>query len=472
MCKLLENGIDRRVYEDEMITQMQHQVICTIRPPSLDAEQRTFEHGLQKCAEVFFLFLLGLISTGSKIILAETYTEINLASDFDMQVLQFPAHSKNLLIWVPSKYGIREGNTPFAKTIQNQGIDYWLIDLHESYLALTGRHAYALFKPQHLKELIDHAVQHGWQSIVLGGESRGAALALQAARQWQIENPGDTTLKGLLFYHPYLIDGYTPIGEQATFLPIARATNLPVYIFQPQLNTKYLHSQGMIEQLQMGGAPVYFHPLHGVRGGFHVRNVDRLNPRETAERKLLGQRIRSAVNLLARLPTPDKAAVQLSATAPKNPTDVASTATLVPIDRNESLPLRLNDDRDQIVDLEDHGGEVVLVNFWATWCAPCVKEIASLMRLIEHFKDRPFRVLAVNISESKAHVTAFFDRLGITPNFRVLFDLDGEAAKTWRVYAVPSTYLLNKQQQIRYGYRGALKWDKPSVVEIVQDLLE
>ena len=94
------------------------------------------------------------------------------------------------------------------------------------------------------------------------------------------------------------------------------------------------------------------------------------------------------------------------------------------------------------------------------------------MRLVESFDGTPFRVLAVNVGETRAHVEAFFDRVEIRPNFDVLFDPDGETAKTWKVYAVPSTYLVDKEQNIRYGYRGALRWDKSSVVEIVQGLLD
>ena len=113
----------------------------------------------------------------------------------------------------------------------------------------------------------------------------------------------------------------------------------------------------------------------------------------------------------------------------------------------------------------------MLVNFWATCCGPCVREIASLIRLVEHFEGRLFRVLAVNVGESREHVAGFFARRGIEPNFEVLFDEHSEAAQAWRVYAVPSTYLLDRQQRIRYGYRGALRWDDDDVIEIVDSLL-
>ena len=228
-----------------MTVQTANQGMFKVRLQALNSAQNAIKPFWRICTGALFLILQSPQLLADEMVSAKRYTEINLASDFDMQVLQFPAGTERLLIWVPSKYGIRAGNIPFAKAIQTEGIDYWLVDLHESYLVPTGRQAYAQFKPQHIKELIDHAVEQGWQRIVLGGESRGAALAMQAARQWQLENPGETALKGLLFYHPYLIDGYTPIGEQAVFRPIARATNLPVYIFQPPTQYQALTQCGI-----------------------------------------------------------------------------------------------------------------------------------------------------------------------------------------------------------------------------------
>ncbi|MDJ0738656.1 MAG: TlpA disulfide reductase family protein [Gammaproteobacteria bacterium] len=395
---------------------------------------------------------------------------IDLASGFGMHVHRYPAAGRRLLIWLPSKYGIRPGNFPFARSVQDAGIDYWLVDLHESYLAPTGRQAYAEFDPLHVAELVDHAVRQGWEHIVLGGESRGAALALRAARAWQLRNAGGTALKGLLVFHPYLIDGHTAIGDAATFHPIARQSNLPVYIFQPEYNSKYLHSDQLIGQLERGGARVFFHFLDGVRGGFHLRDAELLTAREAEARAALGRRIRAAIGMLGDAPGP-------AAPAPAVPPAPATGATeraavLQRLDDVATPPLRLVGATGAAIDLADYAGDVVLVNFWATWCGPCVKEIASLMRLVEHFDGRRFRVLAVNISEDPATVATFFDDLDITPNFTLAFDADGSAARDWRVYAVPSSYLLDTGQHVRYGFRGALRWDGPDVVDTVERLLD
>lgn len=399
---------------------------------------------------------------------------LDLPSGLEMRLTEFPAAGSTLLIWLPSKYGIRAGNRPFARLVQGEGIDYWLVDLHESYLAPTGRYGFETFEPAHVRELIEVAVARGWKRILLGGESRGAALAMQAARLWQIAHPGDPTLQGLVVFHPHLIAGYTQIGEVADFLPIARMTNLPMFVFQPELNTKFLHRRQLLEQLYSGGAPVFVYTLPGVRGGYHLRDPEVLTGREIEERRLLGSRIRRAVSLLLGMPTPARAAAD-PPRAPSARTGTTSTAglrELVAMPHAPAPPLRLTDARGRVTELAQHAGEVVMVNFWASWCGPCVNELASLVRLVDEFEGRQFRVLAVNIGESPGHVDAFFERLDLTPNFDLLFDRDGSAARDWRVYAVPSTYLLDRRLMTSFGYRGALRWDRPDIVETVRSLLD
>lgn len=417
--------------------------------------------------------LMTLSLIGGAGVCAQEPRTIGLPSGLGMQVLSYPAGSETLLLWIPSKYGIRPGNRPFAETVRDAGIDYWLIDLHGSYGVPAGRYSYPTFQPADIKALIDHALALGWRRVFLGGESRGAALAMKAARQWQEANPGDARLKGMLFYHPYLIEGKTPIGKSARFHPIARATNLPMYIFQPELNTKHLHSLALVEQLERGGAPVYLHSMAGVRGGFHVREANRLNRRETAERARIGRRIKTAMALLLHHRPPRRAAPAQGDAAPAPGTAAAAErGPLTSIGRRAPFSLRLHDADGRVIELGDYPGQVLLLNFWATWCGPCVEEIDSLTRLAARFENRAFRVVTANLSEDTDQVNAFLDELGVRRNFDVLFDRDGSTAKAWRIYAVPSTYLLDRRHQVRMGYRGALNWDRPDVVEAVQALLD
>ena len=396
---------------------------------------------------------------------------LRLASGFDMQVQRFDARGETLLLWLPSKYGIREGHQQFATQVQQQGIDLWLVDLHASYLAPTGRYAFDEFDPTDIEELIGYAVKQGWSSIIVGGESRGAGLAMQAARQWQLRNPRQRVVKGLLFYHPYLIDGLPPLGEVAQFRDIARETNLPMYIFQPQLNTKFLYSRTLLEQLQQGGSTVYFHTLHGVRGGYYLRDSDLLLEAEVEERDRVGQRLRIAIERLIEQPTPPTAAPGIAAASPATERSTDHDGSLAELAARPAPPLRLTDAQGRLIDLVARRGEVVLVNYWASWCGPCVSEIASIQRLSAHFDGQPFRVVAVNIGETREQIDDFFAMRDMAPDFDLLFDSDSSTARDWHVYAIPSSFLLDRSGMIRYGYRGALKWDNPSVIATIEELI-
>jgi thiol-disulfide isomerase/thioredoxin len=119
-------------------------------------------------------------------------------------------------------------------------------------------------------------------------------------------------------------------------------------------------------------------------------------------------------------------------------------------------------------DLSDYRGQVVLVNFWATWCGPCVEEMPSLSRLAEKMKGQPFKVVGVNIGESAQAINEFLRK--IPANFEILLDRNGQAVRDWKVYAYPSNYVVDKQGVIRYAYRGALQWDSAAIIQTIKTL--
>ncbi|MFQ5644433.1 MAG: TlpA disulfide reductase family protein [Thiogranum sp.] len=114
-------------------------------------------------------------------------------------------------------------------------------------------------------------------------------------------------------------------------------------------------------------------------------------------------------------------------------------------------------------------GKVVLVNFWASWCRPCLAEMPSMQRLFRLMKGRPFALLAVNVEESKATVWRF--RKLLQPGFPTLLDTDGEVAREWRVTIYPTSYLIDPEGRIRYVARGALEWDEPEIIRSIETLM-
>ena len=111
----------------------------------------------------------------------------------------------------------------------------------------------------------------------------------------------------------------------------------------------------------------------------------------------------------------------------------------------------------------------MLVNFWATWCPPCVEEIPSLQRLTERLAGKAFRVLTVDVGEDAATVRAFMEQF--TVDFPVLMDPGGTAVRQWRVYAFPTSFMVDRSGVVRYSLFGALEWDAPEVVARIEELL-
>jgi thiol-disulfide isomerase/thioredoxin len=121
------------------------------------------------------------------------------------------------------------------------------------------------------------------------------------------------------------------------------------------------------------------------------------------------------------------------------------------------------------VSLAEYRGQVVLVNFWATWCEPCQDEMPSFRALRERLGGRPVAVLAVNYGESAARVRAFLERVPVAA--RVLLDPDQDAARAWRVRILPASFLVGPDGRARYAVPGELDWAAPGPLHAVRSLL-
>jgi thiol-disulfide isomerase/thioredoxin len=116
--------------------------------------------------------------------------------------------------------------------------------------------------------------------------------------------------------------------------------------------------------------------------------------------------------------------------------------------------------------LEEFKGKVVLVNFWASWCTPCIEEMPSIQRLEEQMRDRPFAVIGVNVAEGERRVKGWVERLGI--DFPVLLDADSAVFHRWGGTVLPTTYLLDGAGVVRYVGRGPLEWGALDIVETLE----
>ena len=147
----------------------------------------------------------------------------------------------------------------------------------------------------------------------------------------------------------------------------------------------------------------------------------------------------------------------------------AQARELQPYKGDATPPLVLKDLNGKSVNLKDYRGRVVLINFWATWCPPCRAEMPSMQRLKEKMAGKPFAILAVDMGETQDVVRAYIRE--IKTDFTVLLDKDGHALKAWKVFAFPTSYVVDAQGKIRYGLFGATEWDEVGTVEKITRLL-
>jgi len=99
-------------------------------------------------------------------------------------------------------------------------------------------------------------------------------------------------------------------------------------------------------------------------------------------------------------------------------------------------------------------GQVVLINFWATWCAPCRAEMPELQRRYDALKDQGFTVLAVDDDEAAQEVAAFAEAYKLT--FPILLDPGESVVGLYRIYAFPTTFIVDRQGVVQKLHIGAL----------------
>ena len=114
--------------------------------------------------------------------------------------------------------------------------------------------------------------------------------------------------------------------------------------------------------------------------------------------------------------------------------------------------------------LDDYRGQVVLVNFWASWCPPCIQEMPVLEKLQQKLNEQPFEILAVNVGEKKYKVWKFVKLISF--GLPVFLDTRKDTFNAWGVSVLPTSFLIDKQGNIRYRVQGETEWDSEAVALI------
>ena len=404
---------------------------------------------------------------------AEKTFDLEVPSGETLSIDEYDGATKTLLIWLPSERGFGDNLAPVFSQLSQSGINIWAALLHDSYIIPPGRHSLDDIAVEDLLMLLDEAKQRGFREVFILGAYRSAALALKLAHRWQQLNAGSQLLKGLIFFTPNLTSPLQALGEDTGFIDLTAYSNLPIYILQTEYSTKFARVGDLARRLGEGGSPVFLQNLRGVINGYYMRPDDELSERDRSMRSRLPRLVLQAIRRLRFTATaPFQDSPQLSSRVTTTADDMPKNAQLPGLlpftGKQKKIALKLLNLQGQSFDLADYNGRVVLVNFWATWCAPCVEEMPSLSRLNDKMKGKPFKIVAVNIGEKPEVIRQFLKK--IPANFEILLDSDSQAVRDWKVYAYPSNYVIDRQGKIRLAYRGALQWDSNDIINSLEPL--
>ena len=347
--------------------------------------------------------------------------------------------------------------------MSTEGIKVWQIDLVETLFLPPGTTSLKQLDGSYVADLITHAHRETGKQIVVAGDSYAATLALRGARQWQSQSPTAPYLVGAVLFTPYSYAYLPPLGLEPTYLPIVEATNIPLVVFQAERSATYTEFETLLHKLRRHDSPVYTRKVPDVMSLFYE------DPPTAAMLRGAEPLARNLRQLLPLLAQHDYTLEPAPLTTP------AATKSGIDIYLREFRgnarpgPIRLRDISGKTIARENFAGRVTLVNFWATWCPPCIEEIPSLNRLKRNLEGRPFELLSINYAEDSATVSEFLQRIQV--DFPVLLDSNGDYAKTWNVISFPSTFVIDKTGHIRYGVNAAIDWDDPELLQRLEDLM-
>ena len=145
---------------------------------------------------------------------------------------------------------------------------------------------------------------------------------------------------------------------------------------------------------------------------------------------------------------------------------VAASGNGVPVAKPQQAFLDLDGNRKT---LDDFRGKVVLVNFWTSWCPPCLSEMPALKRLSRAMADQPFALLAVNVAEGRGIVQRFasLEEAGIN----VLRDVNGRAAEQWAVEVYPTSVIVDGNGHRHATIIGETDWDAQDLHDQLKALI-
>ena len=121
------------------------------------------------------------------------------------------------------------------------------------------------------------------------------------------------------------------------------------------------------------------------------------------------------------------------------------------------------------VDLSKLKGNVVYLDFWASWCKPCIKSFPWMKQMKTTYASQGLEIIAVNLDKDRKLAEAFLKKMDV--NFKIAFDPKGDSATTYKLRGMPSSYLIGRDGKLYATHIGFREKDKPKMEQAIKQLL-
>lgn len=130
-----------------------------------------------------------------------------------------------------------------------------------------------------------------------------------------------------------------------------------------------------------------------------------------------------------------------------------------------------SDQNGKAIDFSQYKGKLIMVNMWATWCPPCVRELPALADLSKHFDPKQFVLLPVSIdAEGVKQVKPFLQKMSLA-NFESYYDPTQQLGQVFPLDTIPATFILNNKGQLVAFARSFVDWSDPQAIKLVESLI-
>ena len=401
-------------------------------------------------------FLFGKIS------LAEDEIIVPASNDTEITVTRFAAAGKYVMVWLAPEYGFRTGHRSLARMLTEHNIEVWQSNIVESLFMPQGTTSLKQLDGTYIADVIEYAYKTTGKKIIVTGDSYAASSALIGAHQWQQRKHSDSYLIGAVLFTPYTYAYIPPLGVEPEYLPIVSATNIPMMIYQAKGSATIGQFELLVNKLQQHNNPVYTKFVPDVMSLFY-QDPPTVDMQKNA--KALPGNILQMITVLEKHKVPAEP-------IPLTVTETVKSGIDILLKEYKGIggpvPIKLKNIDGNTVTKDNFTGQITVINFWATWCPPCIEEIPSLNRLKKKMADVPFELISINYAEDDKTIIDFMKEVNV--EFPVLLDKNGEFAKQWNVISYPSTFIIDSKGVIQYGVNAAIEWDDPAVIQKLKAL--